>query len=221
MSGLFITFEGGEGSGKSTQIRLLENWFSESYPGREILKTREPGGTPEAELIRDILVTGSAEKLSVEAEALLMIASRTEHVQKVIAPALQRGAIVLCDRFSDSTLVYQGLAHDLAIDNIVGIHEFGFGDLRPDLTFLMDVPAELGLQRAGQRQIAEGDQPSAAESRFEDKGIEFHQRVRSGFLALADKYKERIVIIDASQSAKHSDLQVKKHIINKLPDDLK
>jgi dTMP kinase len=220
MSGLFITFEGGEGSGKSTQIQLLINWFSAHYPGREILTTREPGGTAEAERIRDILVTGSAEKLSVEAEALLMIASRTEHVQKVIVPALRRGAIILCDRFSDSTLVYQGLAHDLSIDKLVAIHEFGFDDLRPDLTFLMDVPAELGLQRAGQRQMAEPGKPSAAESRFEDKGIEFHQRVRAGFLALADRYNERIIIIDASQSAEHSNFQVKEHLINKLPDEL-
>jgi dTMP kinase len=102
----------------------------------------------------------------------------------------------------------------------VAIHEFGFDDLRPDLTFLMDVPAELGLQRAGQRQMAEPGKPSAAESRFEDKGIEFHQRVRAGFLALADRYKERIIIIDASQSAEHSNLQVKEYLINKLPDDL-
>ena len=220
MSGLFITFEGGEGSGKSTQIKLLDEWFSARYPGREILKTREPGGTPEAEQIREVLVTGAAEKLSVQAEALLMTASRTEHVQKVIAPALQRDAIVLCDRFSDSTLVYQGLAHDLSIDQLITIHEFGFGDLQPDLTFLLDVPAELGLQRAGQRQNEHKGQAIGAESRFEEKGIDFHQRVRSGFLALADKYPERIITIDASQSAGYSDDQVKGHLIKRLEDDL-
>ena len=220
MSGLFITFEGGEGSGKSTQIKLLDEWFSARYPGREILKTREPGGTPEAEQIREVLVTGAAEKLSVQAEALLMIASRTEHVQKVIAPALKRDAIVLCDRFSDSTLVYQGLAHDLSIDQLITIHEFGFGDLQPDLTFLLDVPAELGLQRAGQRQNEHKGQAIGSESRFEEKGVDFHQRVRSGFLALADKNPERIITIDASQSASHSDDQIKKHLINRLEDDL-
>lgn len=154
MSGLFITFEGGEGSGKSTQIKLVKTWLEQTFPGREILITREPGGTPEAELIRNILVTGAAEKLSVEAEALLMIASRTEHVQKVIIPALQRGAIVLSDRFSDSTLVYQGLAHDLPVEELIAIHEFGFDDLQPDITFLLDVPAELGLKRAEHRQNA-------------------------------------------------------------------
>ena len=220
MSGFFITFEGGEGSGKSTQIKLLGEWFSAYYPEREILKTREPGGTPEAEQIREVLVTGAAEKLSVQAEALLMVASRTEHVQKVIGPALQRSAIVLCDRFSDSTLVYQGLAHDLSIDQLITIHEFGFGDLQPDLTFLLDVPADMGLQRAGQRQNKHKGQAIGAESRFEEKGIDFHQRVRSGFLALADKYPERIITIDASQNANHSDKQVKKHLINRLEDDL-
>ena len=112
MAGVFITLEGGEGSGKSTQAQLLKSWFAEAFPGREILVTREPGGTEQAEEIRAILVNGATDKLSVQAEALLMIAARTEHVQKIIQPALRRDAIVICDRFSDSTLVYQGLAHD-------------------------------------------------------------------------------------------------------------
>ena len=217
MSGLFITFEGGEGSGKSTQIKLVKTWLEQTFPGREILITREPGGTPEAELIRNILVTGAAEKLSVEAEALLMIASRTEHVQKVIIPALQRGAIVLSDRFSDSTLVYQGLAHDLPVEELIVIHEFGFDDLQPDITFLLDVPAELGLKRAKYRQNVQKEPQSEAESRFEEKGIAFHQRVRSGFLALADRYSGRVIVIDASQSSEHSNKQVKAHLATKLP----
>ena len=147
-----------------------------------------------------------------------MIASRTEHVQKVIIPALQRGAIVLSDRFSDSTLVYQGLAHDLPVEELVAIHEFGFDDLQPDITFLLDVPAELGLKRAEHRQNAQKAPQSEAESRFEEKGIAFHQRVRSGFLALADRYPGRVIVIDASQSPEHSDKQVKAHLASKLPD---
>ena len=148
MAGLFITLEGGEGSGKSTQARLLKRWLSDVFPGREILVTREPGGTEQAEEIRVILVNGAADKLSVQTEALLMIAARTEHVQKIIQPALLRDAIVICDRFSDSTLVYQGLAQGKDIDLLRSIHEFGFSDLRPDLTFVLDVPPEQGLKRA-------------------------------------------------------------------------
>ena len=145
MTGLFITLEGGEGSGKSTQAGLMKQWFVDLYPRREIIVTREPGGTEPAEEIRNILVNGAADKLAVQTEALLMIAARTEHVLKVVKPALMRDAIVICDRFSDSTLVYQGLAHGLDIDLLRAIHRFGFSDLRPDITFVLDLPPEQGL----------------------------------------------------------------------------
>ena len=214
MSGLFITFEGGEGSGKSTQIKLVKTWLEQTFPGWEILITREPGGTPEAELIRNILVTGAAEKLSVEAEALLMIASRTEHVQKVIIPALQRGAIVLSDRFSDSTLVYQGLAHKKDINLLRSIHQFGFGDLCPDMTFVLDLPPEQGLRRAEQRAPTQG-----RESRFEDKGLDFHTRVRDGFIELASLEPDRICIVDASGTPEQTDKRVKQHIKTRLSQD--
>lgn len=211
MAGLFITLEGGEGSGKSTQAQLLKSWFAEAFPGREILVTREPGGTEQAEEIRNILVNGAADKLSVQAEALLMIAARTEHVQKIIQPALLRDAIVICDRFSDSTLVYQGLAHDTDIHLLRSIHQFGFGDLRPDLTFILDLPPEQGLKRAEERLQAQN-----TESRFEDKGLAFHARVRDGFLKLAAKDTERIIIIDASGTPEQTDQLVKQHITNRL-----
>ena len=144
MSGLFITLEGGEGSGKSTQAGLMKQWFADLYPRREIMVTREPGGTEPAEEIRNILVNGAADKLAVQTEALLMIAARIEHVLKVVKPALMRDAIVICDRFSDSTLVYQGLAHGHDVDLLRSIHQFGFSDLRPDITFVLDVPPEQG-----------------------------------------------------------------------------
>ena len=211
MAGLFITLEGGEGSGKSTQARLLKRWLSDLFPGREILVTREPGGTEQAEEIRAILVNGAADKLSVQTEALLMIAARTEHVQKIIQPALLRDAIVICDRFSDSTLVYQGLAQGKDIDLLRSIHEFGFSDLRPDLTFVLDVPPEQGLKRAEDRL-----QINNAESRFEDKGLAFHRRVRDGFIELAAQDPQRFVIIDASGTAEQTDEQVRQQISNRL-----
>lgn len=211
MAGVFITLEGGEGSGKSTQAQLLKSWFAEAFPGREILVTREPGGTEQAEEIRAILVNGATDKLSVQAEALLMIAARTEHVQKIIQPALRRDAIVICDRFSDSTLVYQGLAHDKDITLLRSIHQFGFGDLRPDLTFVLDLPPEQGLKRAEARVQAQN-----TESRFEEKGLAFHSRVRDGFIELAAQEPDRIVIIDASGTPEHTDKLVKQQLSNRL-----
>ena len=211
MAGVFITLEGGEGSGKSTQAQLLKSWFAEAFPGREILVTREPGGTEQAEEIRAILVNGATDKLSVQAEALLMIAARTEHVQKIIQPALRRDAIVICDRFSDSTLVYQGLAHYKDITLLRLIHQFGFGDLRPDLTFVLDLPPEQGLKRAEARVQAQN-----TESRFEEKGLAFHSRVRDGFIELAAQEPDRIVIIDASGTPEHTDKLVKQQLTNRL-----
>lgn len=214
MPGLFITLEGGEGSGKSTQARLLKDWFSEQFPGQEIVVTREPGGTEQAEEIRNILVNGAADKLSVQAEALLMIAARTEHVQKIIKPALLRDAIVICDRFSDSTLVYQGLAHDEDIALLRSVHMYGFGDLAPDMTFILDLLPEQGLKRAEQRL-----QETKAESRFEDKGLDFHKRVRNGFITLAEQEPERFIVVDASGSPEQTDQVVRQHIKDRLAID--
>ena len=211
MPGLFITLEGGEGSGKSTQAKLLKSWFSERFPEREIVVTREPGGTEQAEEIRNILVNGAADKLSVQAEALLMIAARTEHVQKIIAPALQRDAIVICDRFSDSTLVYQGLAHGQDIALLRSVHKYGFKDISPDITFILDLTPEQGLKRTKQRL-----QQTNTESRFEDKGLDFHKRVREGFKKLAEQEPDRCIIVDASGSPEQTDQTIKQHIENKL-----
>ena len=211
MSGLFITLEGGEGSGKSTQAGLLKRWFADLYPGREILVTREPGGTEPAEEIRNILVNGAADKLAVQTEALLMIAARIEHVLKVVKPALMRNAIVICDRFSDSTLVYQGLAHGNDVDLLRSIHQFGFSDLRPDMTFVLDLPPEQGLQRADARAKEQNN-----ESRFEEKGLSFHKSVRDGFITLAKDEPDRFIIVDASGTAEQTDKLIKQHILKRL-----
>jgi len=204
MTGLFVSFEGGEGSGKSTQIGRLADWLSTEWPQIELVRTREPGGTQQSEQIRALLVNGQADKYSARTEALLMVAARTELVSQIIQPALQRGAIVLCDRFRDSTSVYQGLAHDIDQADIDRLHQFAIGDLKPQVTFLLDLPAEAGLARAGQR--------GAAESRFEEKGLAFHSRVRAGYKKLAADNKDRFVVLDAGQSEADLAAEIRQHI---------
>jgi len=216
MQGLFISFEGGEGSGKSTQIARLKRWLEKTYPDQEFVMTREPGGTAQAEEIRAILVNGSADKITPQTEALLMIAARTENVDKVIKPALARNAVVVSDRFVDSSRVYQAMAVGNDISSIDQIHEFGFGNLQPDLTFVMDVEPDIGLQRAYQRIADKGEGGSGDEDRFETKGPEFHQRVRAGFLALAEQFPARIKVIDASRSPDDVTSQITSHIASFL-----
>ena len=216
MQGLFISFEGGEGSGKSTQIARLKLWLEKTYPDQEFVMTREPGGTAQAEEIRAILVNGRADKITPQTEALLMIAARTENVDKVIKPALARNAVVVSDRFVDSSRVYQALAVGNDISSIDQIHEFGFGNLQPDLTFVMDVEPDIGLQRAYQRIADKGEGGSGDEDRFETKGPEFHQRVRAGFLALAEQFPARIKVIDASLSPDDVTSQITSHITSFL-----
>lgn len=190
--GIFITFEGGEGSGKSTQIKCLKDKLLSLRPDLEIVISREPGGTEVAEQIRNILVNGAADKLSVKTEALLMIAARAEHIDRVILPALQRGAMVLCDRFKDSSIVYQGLANDIPKEEIDKIHEFALKKCEPDLTILLDIPFETGIKRALDR--------NEIDQRFEKKGEDFHKKIRDGYLEIASLYPKRIKKINASNS---------------------
>jgi len=191
MSGYFITFEGGEGSGKSTQIQILKERISTEIPGKDILVTREPGGTESAEAIRDLLVKGSAERWRAATEAMLMSASRHEHVAHVLRPALETGKVVLCDRYNDSTRVYQGIVGGVPEEDIEALNRLACGDLVPNLTILLDLDVEEGLRRAGARA---GD-----ESRFETKGTGFHSRVRTAFLDLAAGNRDRFVVIDAGR----------------------
>ena len=188
MNNLFITFEGGDGSGNSTQVNLLKNYLDNL--NFETIKTREPGGTPSAEILRDLLTTGEVEKWTPMSEALLMWASRYEHLIQVIEPALNSGKNVICDRFYDSTYAYQGVAHNLGIDKMEKLKKIIIGDIEPDVTFVLDIDPKVGLKRSLDR--------SNQENRFESYNIDFHNKIRSAFLEIAKKNKNRCVVVDAS-----------------------
>ncbi len=192
MTGRFISFEGGDGAGKSTQIRILAARLQAS--GRTVITTREPGGTPTAETIRRLLLSGIAEPLGVDGEAVLFAAARADHVERVIRPALQRGDWVLCDRFVDSTRVYQGAAGaDEALLN--ALERVAVGTTRPDLTFILDIPASLGLERVRARLVAVGAPPD----RFEGEALAQQEKRRQAFLAIAARDPGRCVVIDGTQ----------------------
>jgi dTMP kinase len=188
-AGLFITFEGGEGTGKSTQARRLAERLRAL--GREVVLTREPGGAPGAEDIRRLLVSGDPERWSATAEALLNYAARDAHLAHTIRPALARGAVVVCDRFMDSTRAYQGMAGGADLDLISHLERVVVGPTRPDLTLVFDLAIEHGLNRARERR------ENADEDRFERKGRDFHAALREAFLAIALSDPERCVVIDA------------------------
>ncbi|MCA3709750.1 MAG: dTMP kinase [Phenylobacterium sp.] len=186
--GLFISFEGGEGVGKSTQVRRLAARLQAA--GREVVTTREPGGSPGAEAIRNLVLNGSADRWSPVTETLLMYASRRDHIERTLRPALERGAVVLCDRYADSTRAYQGAAGGADPGLISALETFILEDVRPARTLIFDLDPELGLARA----LGRPD----AEARFESKGLDFHRRLRAGFLAIARDEPERCRIVDAS-----------------------
>lgn len=188
--GRFISFEGGEGAGKSTQVQRLAARLTGG--GREVVTTREPGGSTGAESIRDIVLRGEADRWSPTTETLLMYAARRDHIERVIRPALARGAWVICDRFADSTRAYQGAAGGVDPKFITALEAFILEDTRPDLTLVFDLPAEVGLERAHAR--------AGAEMRFESKGMAFHERLRDGFRAIAASEPERCALIDATGS---------------------
>ena len=192
----FITFEGGEGAGKSTQIKLLGAAFQAK--GHAVLETREPGGSPGAEQIRGLLVDGPAERWQPLTEALLHYAARAEHLQATVRPALAEGTWVLCDRFTDSTLAYQGYGHRLGAAPIETLRSLIAADPLPDLTLILDLPVQLGLARAAGR--------ADAAARYERMGRAFHERVRQGFLEIARGAPERCAVIeaDAAPEAVHS-----------------
>ncbi len=202
MNSRFITFEGGEGSGKTTQIARLKAVLEAAYIPHLI--TREPGGEPNAERIRELLVTGDKNAWDPLAETLLFYAARVQHVARVINPALAAGKLVVCDRFMDSTLVYQGIGKGMQPEFIQALHSLTLGNLKSDLTFILDIPPVEGLKRAGAR--------SGNENRFEGMATEFHEQVRAGFLAIARNEPSRCVVVDALQSA--DDIHLK--IIKKL-----
>ena len=188
--GRFITFEGGEGSGKSTQIRRLAERLDEK--GVRTLLTREPGGSPGAEIVRHLVLSGVGKVLGASGEALLFAAARDDHVHNVIAPALNQGQWVLCDRFTDSTRVYQGKLGSADISLIRAMERVTIGELQPDLTVILDVPAEEGLARAAKRR------GEAAADRFEGEDISFHRRLREAYWQVAAEEPDRCALIDAA-----------------------
>ena len=197
MAGFFITFEGGEGGGKSTQVaRLAERLRAQ---GRAVITTREPGGTDMAERIRALLVTGETDALSSTAEALLNYAARDDHLRRVIRPALERGEVVISDRFMDSTRAYQGYAGDCPLSLIEALERDVVGDTLPDVTIILDIDPEEGLRRTHARA---GELPLPGperEDRFERFGPDFHRRLREAFLRIARENPRRCVVIDAAR----------------------
>lgn len=190
--GLFISFEGGEGAGKSTQIHIL----AETLRGRglEVVVTREPGGSPGAEAIRHVLLSGAAEAFGVRMEAMLFAAARNDHVEEVIRPALENGAVVLCDRFLDSSRVYQGTTGNLEPDFIETLQRIAVDGTMPDLTLIFDIPAVDGLARARKRA-----DDGAAPDRFEKEELETHEKRREAYLDIALNEPRRCRIVDAKQ----------------------
>tara|TARA_B110000008_G_scaffold85936_1_gene87747 strand:- start:1088 stop:1717 length:630 start_codon:yes stop_codon:yes gene_type:complete len=189
MQGLFISFEGGEGVGKSTQIKALARRLSAA--GHRVLTTREPGGTPLCESIRSLLQSDQ-EVISPEAELLLFTASRAQLCRQIIQPAIERGEVVLCDRFMDSTSVYQGVARAIPSAQVEQINQFSVGNCKPDLTFLIDLDPHQGLKRVRQRAAGSLD-------RIEQESLDFFKAVRSGYLELANNEPDRFVILDGQQ----------------------
>jgi dTMP kinase len=188
MRGRFITFEGGEGSGKSTHAAALAERLAAL--GIEVVRTREPGGSAGAEIIRHVLLSGIAKPLGAETETILFAAARDDHVRTTIRPALLAGKWVICDRFIDSTRVYQGVLGKVDPKLIRGLERVTVGAAMPDLTFLLDVPANVGLARAKSRR------GKGTTDRFEAEGMEFHEELRKAYLALAEKEPKRCVVID-------------------------
>jgi dTMP kinase len=189
-TGRFITLEGGEGAGKSTQIARLRAWLEGR--GHRITVTREPGGSPGAEMVRKLLVEGPTERWDGTTEALLHFAARREHLRSTVWPALKRGDWVVSDRFADSTLAYQGYGHGVDRRIFEQLYELAVGAFRPDLTIILDVPIEIGLKRAAERR--------GAETRYESLPRDFHSRVRTGFLEIAKREPKRCIVIDATGS---------------------
>jgi dTMP kinase len=212
MAGRFITFEGGEGAGKSTQIARLQHRLEQL--GQPTLVTREPGGSPYAEEIRSFILSGQAKRFGPLTEALLFAAARIDHLDKTILPALKSGTHVLCDRFADSTRAYQGSLGNVDIALIEDLERITLKGARPDLTLILDLPAETGLARAGERRASKGE----GTDRFEKEDISFHRSLRQAFLAIAHSAPDRCVVIDGDQAPDEVEAAVWAAVRERLPD---
>ena len=194
--GLFVTLEGGEGTGKSTQIRRLYKLLTEA--GYPVVTTREPGGTDEAEALRDLLVRDNGLAWSPIAECLMLFAGRAMHVETVIRPELAKGTIVISDRFTDSTRAYQGYGLGLSLDTIEQCRALAIGDFEPDLTFILDLPVAEGLRRSTKHLADTQDEREAGEGRYESGDIDMHERLRDGYLQIARARPGRCHVVDAN-----------------------
>ena len=201
----FITFEGGEGSGKSTQIKLLAKKIAETS---SVCVTREPGGTTSAEEIRKLLVRGKADKWSSVSELLLLFAARKDHIDKLILPALSSNKWVLCDRFVDSTYVYQGMCGNTSLDLIKKIEKIVIGQFRPELTFLINIDPKVGIQRS--------KRPGNKDLRYENMDIKFHNKIYKSYLKLASLNKRRIYMIDGSKTISDIENEIWNKVKNKI-----
>ena len=201
---MFVTFEGIEGCGKSTQAKLLYEWLKEN--GHKVLLTREPGGTKAAEEIRELILKHREETFPPFAELCLYTAARAFHVENLIRPSLEKGFIVVCDRFSDSTVAYQGYGRGLPLELINLMNREATKGLEPDITFLLDVPVEVGILRI----------KSKAKDRIEEESLKFHQKVREGFLRIAEENPERVVVIDGTKDIGTIFSQVLNHVVRRL-----
>ena len=205
--GLFIVFEGGEGTGKTTAIDGIYNWIIENNV--ECIKTREPGGIKISEQIRQVILNKENKTMDARTEALLYAAARRQHLVEKVIPALEEGSIVLCDRFIDSSLAYQGYARNLGIEEVMSINRFAIGEYMPDLSILFDLDPKIGLERINsneQREI----------NRLDLEKIDFHERVRSGYNSVYENNKDRIIKIDAQQSKENVIKQIKEIIKPKI-----
>lgn len=202
-AGKFITIEGTEGVGKSTNIAFIKAWFEAK--SISLLHTREPGGTPLAEEIRELLLSQREEQVDAKSELLLMYAARAQHVSQKIKPALEQGQWVLCDRFSDASFAYQGAGRALGLDKLVALDQWVLEGFKPDLTILLDLPVEVGLSRAQERGPID---------RFEEEKVEFFEQVRDGYLQIAQQEPERVKIVDARGSLADVQQQIEQVLIN-------
>ena len=207
MTGYFITFEGGEGGGKSTQSRLLKEALEKN--GITVIHTREPGGTEGAEQIRELLVKGDASRWDAITETLMHMAARRDHTEKQIKPLLAEGKTVICDRFFDSTLAYQGYGHGLGAELVTMLHHLTIGTLKPDITFILDIDPEQGIARAHSRKDSD--------NRYESMKMAFHKRVREGFLAVSRSEPHRCHVIDATQGIEDIHRQIMARVLNTIP----
>lgn len=206
----FITLEGGEGSGKSTQIKLLAEWLTEL--GIDHLCTREPGGAPGAEEIRTMVLTGDVDRWTPMTEVLLYTASRSDHVERVIVPSLEAGRWVLCDRFADSSIAYQGAGRGVGVEKVKALQNLVLDDLKPDLTLVLDLSIDVGLSRAMSRE----DDKAVKEDRIERMGAELHKQTREVFLEIAREEDNRCVVVDADRSVEELQQELRRIITERF-----